>query len=835
MPDMLAGLDAAQKGDVVEALVHYVSSIAKSAPTNLPFADTPKMQQGRLLFHQVGCVACHVPQDSATLVNPKLPPSTVAPADWDLFYKTSSPLSHLGRKTTVSELARFLMDPLKVRPSGRMPSLNLTEPEATAIAMYLLRGQSGDPKRGGPRRSAGVGYEYFEGNFNSAAKFDPKRLKDSGVVDGFKIESRKREQNIGFRFSGFIKIPTAGEYTFFTRSDDGSRLLLDGNLVVENDGIHAATEKSGSVQLKQGDHVIEVLYFNGGAGAELLVSMAGPGLKKQEIPRALLSTDKGIPMVPMDSVEFTVDPTKAAQGKELFISMGCSACHQTGKDNFDGKYTAKALKELNPASGCLAPEPPKGMARYALDSTQRAALQKTLAGREKLSKPREAAEQVAYTLTANNCLACHTRAGIGGPSRVRNDFFSVLGDVDLGDEGRMPPQLTGVGRKLRASWIRDVLVNKGSVRPYMATRMPQFGAANVETLAASFEKVDGFGAGDTALELADVKWGRKLVGTDGMSCISCHTFAGKKSLGIPAMDLTLMSKRLKPDWFHAYLLDPQSLRPGTRMPAFWPEGKSARQDILSGDTDRQINAIWAYLNKPGDAGLPPGLVQGKMELVADKEAVIYRNFIQGAGARAIGVGYPEKANLAFDANELRLAMLWQGPFIDAARHRTGRGEGFEPPLGYNVLKLPAGPAFAVLNEDSEPWPELTGRSARAPAGYKMLGYQLDDKQRPIFSYEFKDAVIEDYPVPVSGDIDPYFRRTLTVKSAQPLAHFWFRAWSGTKIDAKEDGSFMADGHIKIKLTSGAKPVVRRSGDRAELLVPVTFANGQVKIVEDIVW
>ena len=68
-----------------------------------------------------------------------------------------------------------------------------------------------------------------------------------------------------------------------------------------------------------------------------------------------------------------------------------------------------------------------------------------------------------------------------------------------------------------------------------------------------------------------------------------------------------------------------------------------------------------------------------------------------AGSRAIGVGYPEKANLAFDANDVRLAMIWQGAFIDAARHRTGRGVGFEKPLGGNVVKLPAGPEFAHLS------------------------------------------------------------------------------------------------------------------------------------------
>ena len=62
-------------------------------------------------------------------------------------------------------------------------------------------------------------------------------------------------------------------------------------------------------------------------------------------------------------------------------------------------------------------------------------------------------------------------------------------------------------------------------------------------------------------------------------------------------------------------------------------------------------------------------------LMPTSEAIIYRNFIQGAGSRAIGVGFPEHANLAFDANEIRLAMIWQGalhgcpPPLDRPRRR----------------------------------------------------------------------------------------------------------------------------------------------------------------------
>ncbi|MDB6029866.1 MAG: cytochrome c1 [Verrucomicrobiales bacterium] len=825
MPDVLQGLSDAERGQTVDALVHYLVSAGKGidgAPTG---ADSIKIHKGRALYHQVGCVACHGPQESAA--------SLKTSSEGAMFINSTNqfvPLGNLALKTTVGHLARFLMDPLKIRPSGRMPSLNLTEMEANSIAMYLLRAQAAQPG-GKNQRMSGLSYEYYEGSFSSAAKLDAKKLKESGTIENFQLTPKKRTENIGFQFAGYIKIPRDGSYTFYTSSDDGSRLMLDSKLVVDNDGTHAPQEKKGTIDLETGDHLLQVTYFNGGAGAELRVSVEGPGMKKQEVPSSLLSTDKGIPMEPLKPENLVVDAAKAAQGKVLFANLGCASCHQVGNEKFEQLPSAKALAALNPSAGCLASAPGKGTAKYQLSDTQRASLQKVLANSAQLAQVRSAKEQAAHTMAALNCFACHSRDGVGGPSAATAEYFATAGEADLGDEGRIPPHLNQVGGKLRPEWIREVLTRKGTARPYMATRMPQFGDANVGFLAATFEKTDSNGAGDSEADLRDLKYGRKLVGTEGLACISCHTFAEHKSLGIPAMDLTVMTKRLKQDWFHRYLLDPQSLRPGTRMPTFWPEGKSARKDILSGETDRQIDAIWAYLGKAREAGLPPGLVQGKMEIVADSEAIIYRNFIDGAGPRAIGVGYPEKANLAFDANELRLAMIWQGPFIDAARHRTGRGEGFEKPLGYNVIKMPPGASFAILEDQNAKWPDATTKTA----GSRMAGYQLDQKQRPAFHYTCSGVDIEDYPVAVSGDTDPSIRRTITLRVKQPVEKLWFRAWAGSKVEEQPDGTYLADGRVRFKLQSAAKPVIRRNGDSAELLVPVQFNGAEAKLVEEIIW
>ena len=92
------------------------------------------------------------------------------------------------------------------------------------------------------------------------------------------------------------------------------------------------------------------------------------------------------------------------------------------------------------------------------------------------------------------------------------------------------------------------------------------------------------------------------------------------------------------------------------------------------------------------------------------EASIYRNFINGAGPRAIGVGYHEGVNLAFDANNMRLAMIWQGDFIDGARHWNGRGQGYQPPAGDAVVNLPEGVAIAALESADAEWPRAEYRT-----------------------------------------------------------------------------------------------------------------------------
>jgi hexosaminidase len=134
----------------------------------------------------------------------------------------------------------------------------------------------------------GLEYAYYEGRFQKLPSFDELEAVAAGVVDAFDLSARNRADDFAMTFTGYVEVPADGTYTFHVNSDDGSRLLIGSELVVENDGLHAASEKSGQVILKTGKHPIRVEFFQSGGGRALEVSYEGPDLAKQVIPASAL-------------------------------------------------------------------------------------------------------------------------------------------------------------------------------------------------------------------------------------------------------------------------------------------------------------------------------------------------------------------------------------------------------------------------------------------------------------------------------------------------------------------------------------------------------------------
>lgn len=90
------------------------------------------------------------------------------------------------------------------------------------------------------------------------------------------------------RWVGLLRVPKDGTYTFYTESDDGSRLWIDGKLVVDNGGLHGMEERSGDIALKAGDREIKLEFFENEGSAGCKLSWEGPDRPKELVPASAL-------------------------------------------------------------------------------------------------------------------------------------------------------------------------------------------------------------------------------------------------------------------------------------------------------------------------------------------------------------------------------------------------------------------------------------------------------------------------------------------------------------------------------------------------------------------
>jgi hypothetical protein len=476
--------------------------------------------------------------------------------------------------------------------------------------------------------------------------------------------------------------------------------------------------------------------------------------------------------------------------------------------------------------------------QYFLSGQQISAVQEFLA---QPVTPPTAREQLVQTLNVFNCWACHVRAGRGGPDAEHNPLFTTT-IPEMGDEGRLPPPLDGVGDKLRDDWLRQVLQHGANERDYMRTRMPKFDAPQTVALAQPLIELDRKTAAP-AVEIPEPEHrikanGRVLVGEKGLACIKCHSFGPHRATGIQAISLTGMNRRLREDWFRRYLFEPQAYRPGTRMPTGYPGGVPAIADVYAEAPDQaaqaawQIAAIWKYLEDGDRAGIPTGLIAEMIELQPTTAPIIYRNFIEGLTPRGIAVGYPERVNIAWDANTLALRRIWHGRFIDASKHWVGRGPGNQVPLGDHILAAEETVPIAQLSAQDADWPTGDPRQR----GYQFLGYQLNSQKQPVFRYRSPYGIVTDAITPLVRDGgDAGLTRELTLTPEAAAEGLYVRLATASQIEQLGDRRYRLDSGLTITLLDAATPLLRTSRGQQELLVPLRSEAGPATVSYRLEW
>jgi len=524
--------------------------------------------------------------------------------------------------------------------------------------------------------------------------------------------------------------------------------------------------------------------------------------------------------------EFNSNSAKAQAGQAMFQSLNCTSCHKLPNQKSQLKLP---MSELTANKGCLA-ENPSGVPNFNLSSAQREAINKALV---EIDKPVPDRLQVQHTMTGFNCIACHMRDGVGG---VNNEMFKHFGtdEEGLGDSGRIPPTLDGVGTKLRPGWLRKVLFDGETVRPYMHTRMPQFGEESLAHLPPLLEKVDRL----PLVMFPELKReerrtyrdaGHQLVGDKGLNCVACHNFNGKPSLGLKGLDLLTSFERLQPSWYAHFMRDPQKYRPGIVMPNFWPGGEAVRKDVLQGSVDEQLRAMWHYFSLGRSARDPAGIRSEGTDLVVADRTRVYRGRSRVAGYRGIAVGFPGGVSYAFNAQNGALSALWEGEFVSV--YWGGQGAGNFNPRG-RAIDLAQDVAFYRLAKDDAPWPLRPVMTNEQPVnpdplyprnrGYQFGGYQLAKDGVPTFLYRTGEVTVEDTSNAVVGNRLSGLVRTLRLE-APKAETVYFRVLTG-KLQHLAPEQFGTDS-IKVRVPE-TNALLRGNGDAKELLLKLNLPKGK---------
>jgi alpha-L-fucosidase len=186
----------------------------------------------------------------------------------------------------------LLAGPLRLTSTTTVSARSFREGKAVSpAATATFRKVDPRPALAREARVNGLDYRYYEGEWDSLPDFGALEPARRGTIPGFGFGPRREAERFGFEYEGYLEVPAPGVYTLYTESDDGSRLFVGGDLVVDNDGLHGMQRKKGVVALAAGLHPLRVRFFEKTGGDGLIVSWEGPGFTRRPIPETALFRD----------------------------------------------------------------------------------------------------------------------------------------------------------------------------------------------------------------------------------------------------------------------------------------------------------------------------------------------------------------------------------------------------------------------------------------------------------------------------------------------------------------------------------------------------------------
>jgi hexosaminidase len=189
------------------------------------------------------------------------------PRETDLEY--NSPIN-----ITIPDNSTRELQTIVITPSGKR----------SAVTHVLMYNKAPLPASNYTGIAAGLKYAVHSGSFTHTDQVDNGPVIDTGAIKHFGTAAFKsKSHNFGVIYNGYVRIDTDGKYSFSSASADGSVVLIDDQLVVNNEGKHSLFEQGGDIDLLKGYHKITVKYFYVGAANTLRVYITAPGNPKTEL------------------------------------------------------------------------------------------------------------------------------------------------------------------------------------------------------------------------------------------------------------------------------------------------------------------------------------------------------------------------------------------------------------------------------------------------------------------------------------------------------------------------------------------------------------------------
>lgn len=138
----------------------------------------------------------------------------------------------------------------------------------------------------------GLDAAYYQGQWKKLPDFatlKPIKQSEAATVTN---AGTPIDDGYGVVLTGFITVPEDAVYTFGLLSDDGSKMWIDGEVFIDNDGLHSAEEKQGAIALAKGPHAVRIEMFEATGGADLKLAWTRPGAKPEQVPASAFSRPK---------------------------------------------------------------------------------------------------------------------------------------------------------------------------------------------------------------------------------------------------------------------------------------------------------------------------------------------------------------------------------------------------------------------------------------------------------------------------------------------------------------------------------------------------------------